>query len=146
MAKLGKKLSEEHKQKLKAVRTGRKHSEEHKLALRGRVFSESHREALRNAAVRRKQSQETKAKLSELKTGLKASDETKRKMSDAHSGSKNKHFSPIVHSFIHAEHGVRTCTQYDLRVEFGLPHSNLSRLVKGQRSAVHGWRVLIPGG
>lgn len=146
VAKSGRPLSVDHRQKISDAHRGKSHSEEHKAALRNREFSKEHREALRLAALQRRQSDETKRKIASLKTGTKASSETRAKMAAQRGGKGNVNFSPEMHVFAHPDHGEIECTQYELRTKFGLPHSNLSRLVKGIRGAVHGWRIVKPGG
>ena len=84
-AKKGKKLSEDHRQKLSEVRRGsgnsfwgRSHTDESK-----RKMSEAHRGA--------KASQETRIRMSEAKKGKKHSEDTRRKIAVANTG---KQFSP----------------------------------------------------
>jgi hypothetical protein len=66
-ANLGRKLSEEHIQKLSKIRTGRTYSEETKAKMsnsaKGKPKAESHRQKLREANLGKKLSEETKAKI-----------------------------------------------------------------------------------
>lgn len=146
LAKVGKKLSADHVQKIAASNTGKKRTEEQKSWFKTRVFTDSYRKAISEGLKGRKLSPASIAKMKETRKGYRATEETKRKQSEALSGPKNPHFSPVKYEFVHPDHGVRICTQYELRTEFGLPHSNLSRLTSGERNVVHGWRLLKPGG
>lgn len=90
---LGRKLTEEHKQKLSDVHKGVKLSEEHKRKIAaagiGRICSEETRKKLSASATGRKLSEETKKKLRGPRLGSrgrKLSEETKRKISESHKG------------------------------------------------------------
>jgi hypothetical protein len=105
----GKKLSEEHKQRLSNARKGKKLSDIHKQkisdGLVGREFSEEHKARLREKAIGRVMGEDTCKKISESKKGKKLSethrvkvvnaligrkhsDETKQKISESNKGRK----------------------------------------------------------
>ena len=46
-----------------------------------------------------------------------------------------------LYTFVHPEHGIRVCRKIDLKKEFGVNGSNLSRVCNGIRHKVHGWRI-----
>jgi hypothetical protein len=91
----GKKLSEEHKQKLRMIFTGRLVSEETREKLRHRAVSEETREKLRNNMLGKNRGSELGAKLSKALKGRKLTDEQKKKWSEVKLGSKHSEETKI---------------------------------------------------
>lgn len=46
-----------------------------------------------------------------------------------------------IYSFVHAEHGERSCTRYELTQEFRLNVSNLKSMIRGVNRSCKGWRL-----
>lgn len=139
---LGKKLTPEHSANISASLKGKPKSEKYKLSRIGVKHTEASKEKMRNAALGRIMSKESVEKMRKSKIGKPNSEAWHIKMKGRFSGEKNPHHCPILHTFEHAEHGIRVCTQYELRSEYGLTHSNLSKMVSGLRSMVGGWRLV----
>jgi hypothetical protein len=82
---LGKKMSEEVKQKISKTHSGKKLSENHKRKIgeagKGRKMSEAHKQKLLEMNLGKIVSEETKRKMSESQKGKILSEETKRKIS-----------------------------------------------------------------
>lgn len=91
---LGRKHSEEAKQKIAASRLGSKHSEETKAMMSkaavGREFSDVTRDKLRESRIGKKHSAETLSKLIAAKLGIERSEETKAKIK-AFQSTREKH-------------------------------------------------------
>lgn len=89
---LGRKTSDETKEKLRRAKTGTTHSEETKELLRslssGRKHTEEAKEKIRQAHLGRKQSPEHIEKLAQTRRGRTFSPETRARMAEAHKGRK----------------------------------------------------------
>lgn len=142
MAKVGRPLSSEHRERISFAHKAKKYTAESKRHFLGKSHSEAAKEKIRLAATGRGHTDETKEKIKAIKTGIKASEQTRQKMSASLSGAKNPHHCPMMHNFYHPDFGYRSCTQLELRKEFSLPHGNLSKVVSGTRSNVKGWRLV----
>lgn len=126
-AKKGRKLTEEHKQKIS------------KGVLRaGYRVSESHKEVLRNSMTNRVLSSKTKLKLREANIGKKHSEDTKVKMSISHSKPKNN----TIYSFINNDGLVLEDTIYNLKKRYNLG-SKIYLVLNGKRKHHKGWRLNI---
>lgn len=55
--------------------------------------------------------------------------------------SKGGNFDKNIYTFCHKEHGSISCTQYDLRIRFGLDSRKLPSVISGKRKSVHGWSL-----
>ena len=91
--RLGVKASKESIEKMRAAKVGKKLTEEHKRKIseseKGKIVSKETREKLRIANTGKKHTEETKRKLSKIVTGRKVSEETKKKKSMMNSGKGN---------------------------------------------------------
>lgn len=99
--RLGVVVSEESKEKMRKAKIGKKLSEEHKRKIsesgKGRVFSLETREKIRVANTGRKHTEEEKIKMSEKATGRKQSEATKDKRRKMMVG-ENNHFYGKKHT------------------------------------------------
>lgn len=113
-AKIGKKLTEEHKKKISESLKG--HKPPH--------FTETSKEKLRLANTGKIMSDEVKSKISNTLTGTIRSEETRQKMSDNHA---NKHpvFCPQLDEHFD--------TMLDVTIKYGIPRSNIDKCLKGKR-------------
>ena len=60
-----------------------------------------------------------------------------------YTGSKSPMYNPTIYNFIHPQHGKRSCTMYDLRVEFDdLGHNGLSLICNNKQSHHKQWKVI----
>ena len=91
--RLGVKASKESIEKMRAAKVGKKLTEEHKKKIseseKGKIVSKETREKLRIANTGKKHTEEAKRKLSKIATGRKVSEETKKKKSMMNSGKGN---------------------------------------------------------
>lgn len=69
--------------------------------------------------------------------------ETKRKQSIAKTGNKHSQYNHTIYNFFNNKTNEKlSCTQYDLRTEFGLHQSNLSQVCSGDRKHCKGWIIV----
>ena len=47
-----------------------------------------------------------------------------------------------IYDFYHSDHGIISCTQFELRSKFKIPYSKVSCIVTGTRKSVYGWTLL----
>lgn len=115
-AKLGKKLSEEHK----------KHISEGLMGHKPANFTEESKEKLRLANIGKILSDETKEKISDSLTGIVRSDETKQKISANHA---NKHgvFCPQLNEYFEV--------MSDVTKKYGISRANIDKCIKGERKS-----------
>lgn len=88
-----------------------------------------------------KHSEQARAKISEKGRGRKQSAETIAKRMANGRAEKHYKFISTLYHFAHDEHGIRHCTIFDLRNEFGLHKSHMYDVVKGMKKSHKGWRV-----
>ncbi len=75
-------------------------------------------------------------------SGLKMSDDSKKLMREIKLGKPNLYArNDTVHKFNHDDHGSILATHHHMVKEFGLNHSNLSKMISGERRKVGGWWV-----
>ena len=88
----GKKLSSSHRQKIAERHKGKKFSEEHKIRLRekalGRVLDENTRKKISESKKGKKLSEAHRARIAKTLIGKKLSDETKQKIAESNRGRK----------------------------------------------------------
>lgn len=115
-AKIGKKLSEEHKEHISEGLIGHKPAN----------FTDESKEKLRLANTGKILSNETRGKISNALTGIVRSSETKQKISDNHA---NKHgvFCPQLNEYFDV--------MSDVTKKYGIPRSNIDKCVKGERKS-----------
>jgi group I intron endonuclease len=104
-------------------------------------------------------SEEAKLKLSKANKGRKHTLEARRKISECQMGEKHHFYgknrselvrkkiaqslaSTTVYTFANLEHGIITCTQYELRTTFNLNKANLSAVIRGKVKSVKGWTLV----
>lgn len=77
-------------------------------------------------------------------------DEVKEKFSgenhymkkETYTPDKNPRYDTTVYKFENINTGeVVSMTQYELRIKYNLEAGNLSRVIKGKQSLIHGWRL-----
>ena len=126
-------FSEESIAKMRAAKVGRKLSEEHKQhisdSLKGHKpasFTEASKEKLRLANLGKTLSDETRAKISDTLTGIVRSEETKQKISDNHA---NKHgvFCPQLNEYFDV--------MSDVTKKYGISRANIDKCIKGERKS-----------
>jgi group I intron endonuclease len=115
-AKKGKKLTNEHKQRISISCKG------HKPA----VFTEVSKAKLRLANTGKTLSEETRMKISKALTGVAKSEDARQKMKDNHA---NKHgvFCPQLNEYFN--------TMKDVYEKYGIPHSNIEQCLSGKRKS-----------
>lgn len=115
-AKVGKKLTEEHKKHISESLKG------HKPA----TFTEESKEKLRLANIGKTISDETRRKIGNTLTGIVRSEVTKQKISDNHA---NKHcvFCPQLNEFFDV--------MSDVTKKYGIPRANIDKCIKGERKS-----------
>lgn len=115
-AKIGKKLTEEHKQHISESLKGHKPAN----------FTKESKEKLRLANIGKIISDETRRKISNTLIGISRSEETKQKMSDNHA---NKHgvFCPQLNEYFDV--------MSDVTKKYGIPRANIDKCIKGDRKS-----------
>lgn len=115
-AKIGKKLTEEHKKHISESLKGHKPAN----------FTEESKEKLRLANIGKTLSDDTREKISNSLTGITRSKETKQKISDNHA---NKHgvFCPELKEYFD--------TMSDVTKKYGIPRANIDKCIKGERKS-----------
>ena len=115
-AKVGKKLTEEHK----------KHISDGLIGHKPANFTEESKEKLRLANIGKTLSYETRKKISNTLTGIVRSDDTKQKISDNHA---NKHgvFCPQLNEYFDAIS--------DVTKKYGIQRANIDKCIKGDRKS-----------
>lgn len=104
---------------------------------KGRKHSNASKAKMRVARLGKPITKENVAKIIKANTGRKRSDEHNRKLFESN---RDK----IIHNFMHSQHGLKQCTQFELRTEFNLKGPRLSELISGKRNSYHGWKLIIP--
>ena len=126
-------FSEESRIKMREAKIGRKLTDEHKEriseSLKGHRppnFTEESKEKLRLANIGKTLSDDTKAKISATLTGITRSEETRQKMSDNHA---NKHgvFCPQLNEYFDV--------MSDVTKKYGIPRANIDKCLKGDRKS-----------
>lgn len=126
-------FSEESKEKMRKAKVGKKLTEEHKKhisdSLKGHKppkFTEESKAKLRSANLGKTLSDETKRKISNTLIGIVRSEETKQKMSDNHA---NKHgvFCPQLNEYF--------TVMSDVTKKYGIPRANIDKCIKGDRKS-----------
>ena len=56
-------------------------------------------------------------------------------------GGSNTNADQTLYTFVHPEHGEKICRRGDLIAEYGMCRHNLSKVVKGLRKSIYGWRI-----
>lgn len=156
-AQRGKTRSEETRAKMSAARRGANHPmcgrTGENSPLYGRRHSAESIEKMCAAQSGKTLSATHRAKLSAAMSGANhpnwgktLSADTREKIREANKGlqcgEKHPSYDHTLYRFIHPERGERICTQYELRVEFGLNSGNLSSVVLGKLKTTGGWRCL----
>lgn len=115
-AKVGKKLTEEH----------RKHISESLIGHKPANFTEESKMKLRLANIGKTIPDDTRAKISNTLTGITRSEETKQKMSDNHA---NKHgvFCSQLNEYFD--------TMSEVTKKYGIPRANIDKCIKGERKS-----------
>lgn len=115
-AKIGKKLTEEHKKHISEGLNGHKPAN----------FTDESKMKLRLANIGKTLPDETRAKISNALIGITRSEETKQKISDNHA---NKHgvFCPQLNEYFH--------TMSDATKKYGIPRANIDKCIKGERKS-----------
>ncbi|MGL5075142.1 MAG: hypothetical protein ACRDBG_04795, partial [Waterburya sp.] len=113
----------------------------HKNSL-GRVLGDVTRQKIRQKALGREVNQETKLKMSLAHRNQTTSDALRKARSKRMSGLNHPKADKTIYTFEHIEFGRRTCTSYDLRVEFNLYSGHLSAMIRCERKQVKGWRLV----
>lgn len=126
-------FSEESREKMRKAKVGKKLTEEHKKhisdSLKGHKppnFTEESKNKLRSANLGKTLSDETRAKISNALIGIVRSEETKQKMSDNHA---NKHgvFCPQLNEYFDV--------MSDVTKKYGIPRANIDKCIKGERKS-----------
>lgn len=115
-AKVGKKLSEDHKKHISDSLKGHKPAN----------FTEESKVKLRLANLGKTLPNKTRIKISNALTGIVRSEETKQKISDNHA---NKHgvFCPQLNEYFDV--------MSDVTKKYGIPRSNIDKCIKGERKS-----------
>ena len=115
-AKIGKKLTEEHKKRISKSLIGHKSAN----------FTAETREKMRLANLGKTIPEETRQKISNTLTGITRSEETRQKMSDNHA---NKHavFCPELNEYF--------AVMLDATKKYGIPRANIDKCIKGERKS-----------
>jgi hypothetical protein len=115
-AKVGKKLTKEHKKRISDGLKGHKPAN----------FTEESKEKLRLANMGKTLSDETRRKISNTLTGIVRSEDTKQKISDNHA---NKHgvFCPQLNEYF--------AVMSDVTKKYGIPRANIDKCIKGDRKS-----------
>lgn len=115
-AKIGRKLTAEHK----------KHISESLVGHKPANFTEESKEKLRLANIGKTLSDDTRIKISNSLTGITRSKETRQKMSRNHA---NKHsvFCPQLNEYFD--------TMSDVTEKYGIPGANIDKCIKGERKS-----------
>lgn len=147
LAKLGKKLSEEHVRKSAESRRGMKCKDETKekirLAATGRPHSPETREKLRRIKLGTKHSEETRRKVAEASRGRTHTPETMKKLSTNLNEFNAKRMVTLI---VIAPDGTEYLVHglYPFCKQHNLSHSNLMRVAKGERAHHKGWKAHFP--
>jgi hypothetical protein len=56
-------------------------------------------------------------------------------------GSNNANYDKKIHNFIHSEHGLIKCTQYELCNTYNLSKQCVSALVTGKNKSCKSWKI-----
>lgn len=147
LANLGKKQSEETRQKRSEQGKGRTHSdatrEKVRLIRLGTKRSDETRQRLRDSHLGKKPSDETRKKMSQARLGRAVSDETRAQISQSNIESNAWRMktlivtSPLGETF--TIHGIGQFCK-----EHGLNHSALIQVAKGRVSQHKGWKARYP--
>ena len=126
-------FSEESKQKMREAKLGTKLTEEHKRRISESLighqpakFTDESKEKLRLANIGKTLSDDTKVKISNTLTGITRSKETRQKISDNHA---NKHgvFCPQLNEYFD--------TMSNVTEKYGIPRANIDKCIKGERKS-----------
>ena len=115
-AKIGKKLTADHKQHISESLKGHKPAN----------FTDESRMKLRLANIGKTVSSETRAKISNTLTGILRSEETKQKMSANHVNKRGV-FCPELNEYFE--------TLKDVENKYGIPHGNIAKCLDGERKS-----------
>lgn len=126
-------FSEESKEKMRKAKVGKKLTEDHKKriseSLKGHKpakFTDESREKLRLANVGKILTEETKKKISNALVGIVRSEETRQKISDNHAN-KRSVFCPQLNEYFDV--------MSDVTKKYGIPRSNIDKCIKGERKS-----------
>lgn len=126
-------FSEEAKEKMRQAKVGNKLTEEHKKhiseSLKGHKpanFTDESRMKLRLANIGKTIPNETREKISNTLTGITRSEETKRKMSANHVNKRGV-FCPQLNEYFE--------TLADVKNKYGIPHGNIEKCLSGERKS-----------
>lgn len=66
---------------------------------------------------------------------------TRARFREINSGPNNPMYDSTIHTFIHKDGTIETCTQYELRKKYGLSQGSLRGVVVGDRKSHKGWKL-----
>lgn len=143
-SRLGVKASKNTRKLMSEAKKGRKLTEEHKQKISegvlraGYIVSKSQKEALSKNMTNRIVSSDTRLKIREANIGKRHSEDTRTKMSISHSKPKNN----TIYSFINNNGLIIEDTVYNFKNRYNLG-SKIYLVVNGKRKHHRGWRLNI---